>query len=105
LVISCNNKVGLSNAIREARPLGHAWCGRGDTDHHTLLLGHRADRADVNHTAYIQLDNPGYGAFVGAHVHGERSAFERMVDTDAAAVAAFVALVGYVRAFPECASA
>lgn len=24
----------------------------GDTDHHTLLLGHRADRASVNHTAY-----------------------------------------------------
>jgi catechol 2,3-dioxygenase-like lactoylglutathione lyase family enzyme len=24
----------------------------GDTDHHTLLLGHRADRAGVNHTAY-----------------------------------------------------
>jgi catechol 2,3-dioxygenase-like lactoylglutathione lyase family enzyme len=24
----------------------------GDSDHHTLLLGHRADRADINHTAY-----------------------------------------------------
>jgi len=24
----------------------------GDSDHHTLLLGHRADRAGVNHTAY-----------------------------------------------------
>jgi catechol 2,3-dioxygenase-like lactoylglutathione lyase family enzyme len=24
----------------------------GDTDHHTLLLGHRADRAGINHTAY-----------------------------------------------------
>ena len=24
----------------------------GDTDHHTLLLGHRADRASVNHAAY-----------------------------------------------------
>jgi catechol 2,3-dioxygenase-like lactoylglutathione lyase family enzyme len=24
----------------------------GDTDHHTLLLGHRADRASINHTAY-----------------------------------------------------
>jgi catechol 2,3-dioxygenase-like lactoylglutathione lyase family enzyme len=24
----------------------------GDTDHHTLLLGHRADRGGVNHTAY-----------------------------------------------------
>jgi catechol 2,3-dioxygenase-like lactoylglutathione lyase family enzyme len=24
----------------------------GDTDHHTLLLGHRADRAGVNHAAY-----------------------------------------------------
>jgi len=24
----------------------------GDADHHTLLLGHRADRAGVNHTAY-----------------------------------------------------
>jgi catechol 2,3-dioxygenase-like lactoylglutathione lyase family enzyme len=24
----------------------------GDTDHHTLLLGHRADRAGVNHLAY-----------------------------------------------------
>lgn len=24
----------------------------GDTDHHTLLLGHRADRAGINHTSY-----------------------------------------------------
>jgi 5-methyltetrahydropteroyltriglutamate--homocysteine methyltransferase len=37
--------------------------------------------------SYIQLDNPGYGSFVGAHAHSERTAFERMVNTDAAAVA------------------
>jgi 5-methyltetrahydropteroyltriglutamate--homocysteine methyltransferase len=37
---------------------------------------------------YVQLDNPGYGAFLGAHGR-ERAggaAFERMVDTDRAAV-------------------
>jgi len=36
---------------------------------------------------YVQLDNPGYGRFVGADAHGDRADFERMVDTDAAAVA------------------
>lgn len=35
---------------------------------------------------YVQLDNPGYGAFLGGHAHGDRAAFERMVATDAAAV-------------------
>jgi 5-methyltetrahydropteroyltriglutamate--homocysteine methyltransferase len=36
---------------------------------------------------YIQLDNPGYGSFVGAHAHGTQAEFERMAATDAAAVA------------------
>jgi len=38
---------------------------------------------------YVQLDNPGYSAFLGAHGHGQGqpAAFERMADTDAAAVA------------------
>jgi len=36
---------------------------------------------------YVQLDNPGYGAFLGAHGREQDSAaFERMVDTDRAAV-------------------
>ena len=39
----------------------------------------------------MQLDNPGYGAFLGAHARpggpGAQAAFERMVSTDAAAVA------------------
>ena len=34
---------------------------------------------------YVQLDNPGYGRFVGGHASA--SGFELMVDTDAAAVA------------------
>jgi catechol 2,3-dioxygenase-like lactoylglutathione lyase family enzyme len=34
------------------RDVGVFMRARGDTDHHTLLLGHRADRASVNHTAY-----------------------------------------------------
>ncbi len=37
--------------------------------------------------SYIQLDNPGYGRFVGADAHGDQADFERMVNTDAAAVA------------------
>jgi 5-methyltetrahydropteroyltriglutamate--homocysteine methyltransferase len=40
---------------------------------------------------YVQLDNPGYGAFLGAHARpggpDAQAAFERMVSTDAAAVA------------------
>src|SRR4029077_4276886 len=37
---------------------------------------------------YVQLDNPGYGRFVGSHGgHGSADGFGRMVDTDAAAVA------------------
>ena len=38
---------------------------------------------------YVQLDNPGYGAFLGAHGQerpGAQAAFELMVDTDRAAV-------------------
>jgi 5-methyltetrahydropteroyltriglutamate--homocysteine methyltransferase len=37
--------------------------------------------------SYVQLDNPGYSAFLGADGHGQQAAFERMVETDAAAVA------------------
>jgi 5-methyltetrahydropteroyltriglutamate--homocysteine methyltransferase len=36
---------------------------------------------------YIQLDNPGYGRFVGPHGRGDHAGLRRMVDTDAAAVA------------------
>jgi 5-methyltetrahydropteroyltriglutamate--homocysteine methyltransferase len=37
---------------------------------------------------YVQLDNPGYGRFVGGHGgHGSADGFGLMVDTDAAAVA------------------
>src|SRR6266480_2439246 len=37
---------------------------------------------------YVQLDNPGYGRFVGSHGgHGSADGFGLMVDTDAAAVA------------------
>jgi 5-methyltetrahydropteroyltriglutamate--homocysteine methyltransferase len=41
---------------------------------------------------YVQLDNPGYGAFLGTYAReradgpGARAAFERMVNTDMAAV-------------------
>jgi 5-methyltetrahydropteroyltriglutamate--homocysteine methyltransferase len=37
---------------------------------------------------YVQLDNPGYAAFLGSHVrgNGHGGSFERMVDIDAAAV-------------------
>ena len=40
--------------------------------------------------SYVQLDNPGYGAFLGAHGAANpdsRAAFERMLNTDIAAVA------------------
>jgi 5-methyltetrahydropteroyltriglutamate--homocysteine methyltransferase len=36
---------------------------------------------------YVQLDNPGYGRFVGAHGRDDQAGLARMVDTDAAAVA------------------
>jgi|SRR5580704_11147446 5-methyltetrahydropteroyltriglutamate--homocysteine methyltransferase len=36
---------------------------------------------------YIQLDNPGYGAYVGEHAHGSVDGLKLMIDTDAAAVA------------------
>jgi 5-methyltetrahydropteroyltriglutamate--homocysteine methyltransferase len=36
---------------------------------------------------YVQLDNPGYGAFLGPHPRGSAAAFDLMVTTDAAAVA------------------
>jgi catechol 2,3-dioxygenase-like lactoylglutathione lyase family enzyme len=34
------------------RDVGQFLRAPGDTDHHTLLLGHRADRASINHTAW-----------------------------------------------------
>jgi hypothetical protein len=43
----------LGFAVSErVREVGQFLRAPGDTDHHTLLLGHRADRASVNHTAY-----------------------------------------------------
>jgi 5-methyltetrahydropteroyltriglutamate--homocysteine methyltransferase len=35
---------------------------------------------------YVQLDNPGYGAFLGAHAGADAVGFERMLNTDIAAV-------------------
>lgn len=39
-------------ASERVRDVGVFLRAPGDTDHHTLLLGHRADRASVNHAAY-----------------------------------------------------
>ena len=35
---------------------------------------------------YVQLDNPGYGAYLGAHAGGDPDGFERMLGADIAAV-------------------
>jgi 5-methyltetrahydropteroyltriglutamate--homocysteine methyltransferase len=37
--------------------------------------------------SYVQLDNPGYGSYLGAHAGADVAAFERMLTTDIAAVA------------------
>jgi len=51
---------------------------------------------------YIQLDNPGYGAFLGTRPHGERAAFERMLRTDIAAVAGVERPAGVTIGFHVC---
>jgi 5-methyltetrahydropteroyltriglutamate--homocysteine methyltransferase len=72
----------------------------GETDKHYASrdeLG--AEMAAITHAeivaliaegvSYVQLDNPGYGAFLGAHGAANpdsRAAFERMLNTDIAAV-------------------
>ena len=51
---------------------------------------------------YIQLDNPGYGAFLGAHRRGDATAFERMLATDIAAVAGVERPPGVTIGFHVC---
>ena len=51
---------------------------------------------------YIQLDNPGYGAFLGRHAHGDPAAFERMLATDIAAVAGVGRPPGVTIGFHVC---
>jgi 5-methyltetrahydropteroyltriglutamate--homocysteine methyltransferase len=51
---------------------------------------------------YIQLDNPGYGAFLGRHAHGDPAAFERMLATDIAAVAGVERPPGVTIGFHVC---
>jgi len=51
---------------------------------------------------YVQLDNPGYGAFLGARPHGDAAAFERMLATDIAAVAGVERPPGVTIGFHIC---
>jgi 5-methyltetrahydropteroyltriglutamate--homocysteine methyltransferase len=51
---------------------------------------------------YIQLDNPGYGAFLGTRPHGDAAAFERMLATDIAAVAGVERPPGVTIGFHVC---
>lgn len=52
---------------------------------------------------YIQLDNPGYGAYLGAHgTKADRSGFERVLNTDIAAVAGVDRPAGVVIGMHVC---
>jgi 5-methyltetrahydropteroyltriglutamate--homocysteine methyltransferase len=51
---------------------------------------------------YVQLDNPGYGAFVGENPHGTPEAFSRMLAADTAAVAGVARPDGAVIGFHVC---
>ena len=51
---------------------------------------------------YIQLDNPGYGAFLGPRPHGDAAAFEWMLATDIAAVAGAERPPGVTIGFHVC---
>ena len=51
---------------------------------------------------YVQLDNPGYGAFLGTRPHGDAAAFERMLATDIAAVAGVERPAGVTIGFHVC---
>jgi len=51
---------------------------------------------------YIQLDNPGYGRFVGEHGAGIEADFERMAATDAASVAGVERPEGVVLGLHVC---
>jgi 5-methyltetrahydropteroyltriglutamate--homocysteine methyltransferase len=55
--------------------------------------------------SYVQLDNPGYGAFLGSHAdaHPDKvAAFERMLATDVAAVAGVSRPAGVTIGFHVC---
>jgi 5-methyltetrahydropteroyltriglutamate--homocysteine methyltransferase len=52
--------------------------------------------------SYVQLDNPGYGRFLGAHAHGTREEFERVLAADAAAVAGVDRPDGVTLGFHVC---
>ena len=54
-------------------------------DHVGSLLRPEALLADG--VRYIQLDNPGYGAYLGAHAEQDKAGFERVLAADIAAVA------------------
>jgi hypothetical protein len=45
------DRLGFKPSER-VKEVGQFLRAEGDTDHHTLLLGHRADRAGMNHTAW-----------------------------------------------------
>lgn len=51
---------------------------------------------------YVQLDNPGYGAFLGADPHGTREALDLVLTTDAAAVSGVSRPAGAVIGFHVC---
>ncbi len=51
--------------------------------------------------SYIQLDNPGYGSYIGSDA-GSREAFDRMVATDAAAVSGLARPGGVVLGLHVC---
>jgi 5-methyltetrahydropteroyltriglutamate--homocysteine methyltransferase len=51
---------------------------------------------------YVQLDNPGYGAFLGSSPHGTPEAFERVLAADVAAVDGVTRPAGAVLGFHVC---
>lgn len=51
---------------------------------------------------YVQLDNPGYGAFLGQNPHGTPEALDLMVAADTAAVAGVERPAGVVLGFHVC---
>jgi 5-methyltetrahydropteroyltriglutamate--homocysteine methyltransferase len=51
---------------------------------------------------YVQLDNPGYGRFLGSHAHGTADEFRRVLAADAAAVAGVARPDGVTIGFHVC---
>ncbi len=51
---------------------------------------------------YVQLDNPGYGAYLGAHAGADRAGFERMLAADIAAVSGVARPAGVAIGFHVC---